>query len=171
MNPEAIVVEQYHKFCEEFIAHIKAGRSDAADNLLTRNKGLYGGLLAQYHPFDAQIETLLQHRSVEQPFVRIIEMARMLEVHELSTDTIRAYQLGALVSVGNIDSALDYLEANPAIQDTAGMLLSIYATLEGIDGPRRALMEKAIHFNARDETVIDLAAALKMGPEHAEKKV
>lgn len=171
MNPEAIVVEQYHKFCEEFIAHIKAGRSDEADQLLARNKGLYRGLLEQYQPFNAQIETLLQDKSVEMPFVRIIHMARLLEIHELSTDTTRAYQLGALVSSGDIDSAMDYLAVNPVILDTVEILLSGYATQEGVDGPRRTLMQRAIDRLPRDETVMNLADALKMGPEHAEKKV
>jgi hypothetical protein len=163
------LVEQYHQFCADFLALIKAGKWADADKLISTNKPLYIGLLEQYHPFDAKIETLLQEE--ENPYEMIVEMAKILQAHDLASDGIRVYQLGGLIALKKSEEAEAYLQKNPVIQDTAKLLLTIYEELENADGPRITLMQQVMGFRPKDETVIDLYAALQIDPSQAEKKV
>lgn len=159
-------LQAYHQFCTDFVDLIRRGETEDAEALLKTNKVLYAGLLDKMKPFDAQIETLVQQGEL----LSVVTMAEVLQNQEVASDMIRAYRLGGLIALDLKEQASEYLDKNSALPDVARLYLTVYETLEDVDGPRRTLMNQVIAFRPRDPTVIDLRAALAMAPEAADKK-
>jgi len=134
----------YDQFTTGFLDAIKRTDYNEANRLLTQAVKIYQQEFKQQKPFDCQLEMLLENSTVAYRYQKILEMTRILVGHEIFTDTIVVYQLGALIGLNKHDEAsVIYTDV---LKQKAQDLLGVYKTFASDDDPRIQFMNGIIAF-------------------------
>lgn len=109
----------YDRFVTDFQDLIKTGKSKEADELLNQNKDVYARIFSSQRPFDAMFEFILEDPKIAKPAVRIVQLATILENHNLDSDLSRLYKLAGLIEVNNSYDAREFLTKYPGLSTIA----------------------------------------------------